>query len=597
MTIPPPVYALLADGSTVQIRTAEPGDYEAVKAMHEAMSPDNIYLRFFSVSRVSAEPEAQRVCRAAEAGHAALLAVSSEEIVGCASYESPGDGTAAEVAFAVADRMHHQGIATLLLEHLVVRARHDGIPALVASTLAENTAMLRVFADAGLPVRRRLEDGVFEVTVPVPGQDPEGFLSAVERREGSADIASLRHVFAPASVVVIGASLRKGTAGRTILDNVHNDGFQGVLYAVNPHARYLGGVKCVPSVAELPETPELAVIAVPPPSVTQVAEACGARGVKALVVITSGLDTGACADLLAICRRHGMRLVGPDSFGAESVRMLDGQIPAYAHPEAAVAALARAAAYGAWRTAPRGEVAAFPDVMTSHARALVREFLCSEPGGGWLPPDTVAELLASYGLSPVPFTTVHSEDDAVTVADAAVGPVALKVRGPLHRTGAVRLDLRTPTDVRDAYRSLDGAAHNGIALQPMITGGTEVLVRVTDDHMFGPLIVFGLGGVATNVPAGHAARLAPLTTADADTLIRSVRAAPPLPGHRGAPSADLNALRDLLLRISRLAEDLPEITELDLNPVIARPDAAFIVDARTKVTPYELQDPFLRRLR
>jgi GNAT superfamily N-acetyltransferase len=152
---PAPVYALLTDGSTVQIRTAEPGDYEAVKTMHEAMSPDNIYLRFFNASPLSAGREAQRLCREPRDGYAALLAVSGEQIVGCASYESLKDGNAAEVAFAVADGMHRKGIATLLLEHLVVRARHDGIPAFVATTLAENTKMLHVFADAGLPVRAR----------------------------------------------------------------------------------------------------------------------------------------------------------------------------------------------------------------------------------------------------------------------------------------------------------------------------------------------------------------------------------------------------------------------------------------------------------
>ncbi len=339
---PVPAYALLTDGSTVQIRTAEPGDYEAVKAMHEAMSPDNIYLRFFNASPLCAGREAHRVCREHGNGHADLLAVYDEQIVGCASYESLKGRKAAEVAFAVADRMHHRGIATLLLEHLVAQARHDGIPAFVATTLAENTEMLHVFAHVGLPVQRRLEDGVFEVTVPVPSEGPDEFLSAVERREGSADIASLpslRHIFAPASVAVIGASRRKGTAGRAILDNIHNDGFQGPLCAVNPHARYLGGVKCVPSVAELPETPELAVIAVPPPRVTQVVEACGARGVKALVVITAGLDTGACADLLAICRRHGIRLIGPNCFGVAVPSIGLNATFAASHPAAGKAGL------------------------------------------------------------------------------------------------------------------------------------------------------------------------------------------------------------------------------------------------------------------
>jgi acyl-CoA synthetase (NDP forming) len=131
----------------------------------------------------------------------------------------------------------------------------------------------------------------------------------------------------------------------------------------------------------------------------------------------------------------------------------------------------------------------------------------------------------------------------------------------------------------------------------MITGGTEVLVGVKDDQMFGPLVVFGLGGVATEVLADHAARLAPLTEAEADTLINSIRSAPLLHGHRGAPAADLAALREVLLRVSRLSDDLPEITELDLNPVIARPDGAVAVDARIRVAPQTPQDPFLRKLR
>jgi acyl-CoA synthetase (NDP forming) len=109
--------------------------------------------------------------------------------------------------------------------------------------------------------------------------------------------------------------------------------------------------------------------------------------------------------------------------------------------------------------------------------------------------------------------------------------------------------------------------------------------------------VFGLGGAATEVRADHSARLTALTDTDADQLIGSIRSAPLLSGHRGQRTADLGALRDLLLRVSRLADDLPEVTELDLNPVIARPDGAFVVDARVKVTPYQRQDPFLRNLR
>jgi acyl-CoA synthetase (NDP forming) len=110
-------------------------------------------------------------------------------------------------------------------------------------------------------------------------------------------------------------------------------------------------------------------------------------------------------------------------------------------------------------------------------------------------------------------------------------------------------------------------------------------------------VVFGLGGVATEVLGDHVARLAPVTEDDADAMMGSLRSAPLLRGYRGAPAADLAALRDLLMRVSRLADDLPEIAELDLNPVIARPDGVVAVDARIKVGPQSAQDPFLRRLR
>src|SRR6516162_4085094 len=314
------VYALLADGTTVQIRPANPGDFEAVKAMHEAMSPSNAYLRFFSLSRTAAEHEAQRICREPAADHLALLALYGAEVAGVASYEVvKGSDKTAEIAFAVADTMHHRGIATLLLEHLVSQARARHIEAFTAETLSENTEMLRVFSDAGLPARSSRADGVVAITIPLPPDDTgmqlEEYLDTVDLRDQSASVASLRPVFAPQSVAVIGASRRQGTVGRSVLDNIKRGGYSGRLYAVNPNARQVGGVPCFPDVASLPEPPDLALIAVPPHAVLDAAEACGARGVRGLVVLTAGLDTAASADLLAACRRHGMRLIGPNCFG------------------------------------------------------------------------------------------------------------------------------------------------------------------------------------------------------------------------------------------------------------------------------------------
>ncbi|MGC1565730.1 MAG: GNAT family N-acetyltransferase, partial [Trebonia sp.] len=339
------VYALLADGSTVQIRAAAAGDFAAVKAMHEAMSPDNAYLRFFSTSRTAAEREARRVTREPRADHAALLALYGAEVVGVASYEvvPSSGGKTAEVAFAVADTMHHRGIAMLLLEHLVSLARARRIESFTAETLSENISMLHVFSDAGLPARSARAEGVVTITIPLPADDTgkqlEDYLDTVALRERSANVASLRPVFDPKSVAVVGASRRRGTVGRSVLDNIRTCGYQGQLYAVNPNASQIGGVPCFPDVASLPETPELALLAVPPLAVPDVAEACGARGVRGLVVFTTGIGTAESADLLAICRRHGMRLIGPNCFGIAVPGIgLDATFAA-AHPAAGTAGL------------------------------------------------------------------------------------------------------------------------------------------------------------------------------------------------------------------------------------------------------------------
>ena len=753
-----PVYALLADGTTVEIRPATPDDFDAVKAMHDAMSPDNSYLRFFNLSRHSGEREARRICRDPAPGSLALLAVADGEVVGVASYVPRREQSGlAEVSFAVADHMHHRGIATLLLEHLVSLARSRQIVTFTAETLTENKAMLQVFANAGLPVERRYKDGVYELTFPLPSQNTDSYLDVVAERERSADVASLRHIFAPESVAVIGASRRRGTVGRAILDNIRAAGYGGRLYTVNPRARQIGGERCLASPLDLPEPADLAVIALPAAKVLDVAEQCGQRGVRSLVVVTAGLDAAQSADLLAVCRRHGMRLVGPDCFGVavpgigldatfavrparpgvtglvmqsgglgfalvdhlsrlgigissfasvgdkldvsgndmllwwehdgltrlailyiesfgnsrkfartarrvsaampvltvqaepaapqalfeqagvittrgfgelaetaallatqpipagrtvaivsnvgsagtlaadacadlglsvhhphgqarrrlhalartvtgpvdtgapvsaeafrqclellagddevnavlaivlptgatgdleaaiqqadmpkplaavvltqpESVRLLNNRVPAYGSPEAAVRALARAAGYGAWRAAPRGQVPALPDVRTEDARALVRG---SAPG--WLGPAQAAELLRCYGI-----------------------PLA---------------DLAPP--------------------------GPQVKVRVAGDRVFGPLVTVQAGD------SSRTARFTPLTDVDAAYLTRS--------------RPDLDVLHDLLLRVSRLADDLPEVTELDLDL-----GGAAVINARVKVEPYQPQDPFLRKLR
>jgi len=814
-------YALLTDGTTIEIRPARPDDFDAVRDMHAKMSTENLYLRFFGVSRSAAEGEARRVCREPAPDHGALLAVLEGQVVGCGSYEVAGDGSrSAEVAMAVADDMHRRGVGTLLLEHLVSLARGQGVRTFVAETLSENALMMEVFADAGLGVHRALVDGAYEIRFPLPTGEGEAgvgtYRDAVAERERSADVASLRHVLTPASVAVIGASRRPGSVGRAILQNIIDAGFPGRVYAVNPSAADLDGVPCVPSAAALPGQVDLAVIAAPTAAVLGIAEDCGRRGVKALVVTTSGLDRAARAELLGICRRHGMRLVGPtcfgvantaisldatfaadhprpgmaglamqsggvgvvllehlsrlgigissfvslgdkddvsgndmllwwksdaatklallylDSFGnprkfartaravgrtmpiltvnvgrsaagrrlaairaaravpqltrqalfeqtgviatanfgelldaaallaaqpvprgrrigvvsntrgggmlatdacgdaglevvsladdtqralrdllpadavvtgpvdttaavasglfrqclelvgadpgvdavlaltartattdlapevraarlpvpiaaavmdqVEGVRLVPGPgedspaVPAYAYPESAARALGHAASYGAWRATPAGSVPVLAGLRQDQARELVASFLGGPRGGGWQPRGQIVELLGCYGV-----------------------PLA-----------------------------------DGIEVT---AGGVRVKISVLEEPVFGPLVLFGLAGAAAGVLTDRAARLAPLTEADADDLIRLVRAAPLLLGRSGGPAADHASLRSVLLRVSQLADDVPQIAELELSPVVARPDGVLTVDARVRIRAAEPADAYLRQLR
>ena len=882
-------YALLTDGTTIEIRPARPGDFDAVRDMHAKMSPENLYLRFFGVSRSAAEGEARRVCREPAPDHGALLALLEGQVVGCGSYEVAGDGSrSAEVAMAVADEMHRRGVGTLLLEHLVSLARGQGVRTFVAQTLSENALMMQVFADAGLRARRALVDGVYEVSFPLPtgegDADLGSYRDAVAERERSADVASLRHVLTPASVAVIGASRRPGSVGRAILQNIIDGGFPGPVYAVNPGAAELDGVPCVPSAAALPEQVDLAVIAAPTAAVLGVAEDCGRRGVKALVVTTSGLDRAARVELLGICRRHGMRLVGPtcfgvantaisldatfaarhprpgmaglalqsggvgvvllehlsrlgvgissfvslgdkddvsgddmllwwksdaatklallylDSFGnprkfartaravgrtmpiltvnvgrsaagrrlaairaapaaipqltrqalfeqagviatanfgelldaaalvasqpmpvgrrvgvvsntrgggvlaadacgdaglqvarltgqtqqalrgllpsyaavagpvdttavvapglfrrclelvgadpgvdavlalmattatsdlvpevraarlpvpiaaavmdqVEGVRLLPGSgedspaVPAYAYPESAARALGHAARYGAWRATPPGSVPVLEGLLQDKARELVASFLAGTPGGGWLPHEQTVQLLGCYGVPVADSIAVTTEEGATAAAARFGGPVAVKadVPGLVRRSdaGAVLLDLHGADEVRRGFRSLRetfGDRLAGASVQPMITGGVKVKISVLEEQVFGPLVLFGLAGATADVLADRAARLAPLTDSDAENLIRSVRAAPLLLGRSGVPAADLASLRGILLRVSQLADDLPHVAELELSPVVARPDGALAVGGRVRIQA-EPADAYLRQLR
>ncbi|MGW3409959.1 bifunctional acetate--CoA ligase family protein/GNAT family N-acetyltransferase [Streptomyces sp. NPDC000888] len=889
----PTVHALLSDGTTVCIRPVQQGDHEQLKGLYEEMSDENLRLRFFAASRRSAAMAADRASAPPHPGYRALMAESKDQVIGLAEYEVGDDAASAEISIAVNDTLHHHGVGTLLVEHLVSAARADGITTFTADALSENHEVLQLFADLGLRTTRRFEGP--EVRCAIELDEDDVYLSAVEARGGAADVASLEPLLRPNAIAVVGAGRRPGSVGRALLHHLHEGGFTRRLFAVNPRATSILGVPSYPSVSGLPMVPDLAVLAVPAALLPDAAEECGKAGVRALLVVSAGLDSQQAEALMATCRTYGMRLVGPnclgitntdpalsldatfaadhprpgtagvavqsggvgialldglsrlgigvstfaslgdkydvsgndmlqwwesdnrtelallhlESFGnprafsrtarrvtrrmpvltvdagrtdagrraaashtaaaatptmtrqalftqagitatrsvgelletaallhsqplpagarvaivtnaggagvltadacAEAglslpqltpsvveslhavlpdgatvgnpldvtaavteeqlgdcvdrimrhpgidavllalvptavaaatgddlvraltngpahrphpvafvrleqdlpVRLLPtqdgGSIPSYAEPGSAARALAHAARRAAWLSRPAGTVPELAEVDTTRARTVAETYLATHPDGGWLDPRTCAELLACYGIPQLPWSWAETEDDAVIAAERLRGPdgrVVMKAHWPgqLHKSEqhAVHLDLEGDSQVRASFRDFEtrfAGLMTGVVVQPLAKRGTELFAGVVQDEVFGPLVLFGLGGTATEVLADHAARLAPLTDLDVHDLITAPRCAPLLFGAHGSGPVDLQSLEQLLLRLSRMAGDLPQLAEADFNPVLATPDAVTVLDARVRLLPRRAQDPYLRRLR
>ncbi|TPQ17832.1 GNAT family N-acetyltransferase [Streptomyces sporangiiformans] len=887
------VHALLTDGSTVCVRPVAPGDHDQVQGLYEEMSPENLRLRFFAASRRSAALAAERACAPPRPGYRALLAEMKGQVIGLAEYNTGGEGEAADISIAVADGLHHRGVGTLLVEHLVSAARAEGITTFTADALSENHEILQLFADLGLRTTRHFEGP--EVRCAVDLGEDDTYLTAVEARGRAANVASLEPLLLPEAVAVVGAGRKPGSVGRAVLHHLRTGGFTGRLFAVNGGASSILGVPSYPSVSALPRTPDLVVVAVPAAAVAETAVECGKAGVRALLVLSAGLDSSEAEALMAACRTHGMRLVGPNclgitntdselrldaTFAAEHPRpgtagvavqsggvgialldglsrlgigvssfaslgdkydvsgndmlqwwesdgrtglallhlesfgnprafsrtarrvtrrmpvltvdagrtdvgrraaashtaasatptmtrqalftqagitatrsvgelletaalmhsqplptgsrvaivtnaggagvlaadacaeaglalppftpeMIDdllavlpdgaavgnpvdataavaedqlrdcvdvlmrhpgvdavllalvptavaratgddlvraltdapahrakpvlavrleqdlpvrllpvtdgGTIPSYAEPQAAAQALAHAAHRAAWLARPAGTMPDLDGADTVRAQEVAETFLTAHPDGGWLDPRTCADLLACYGIPQLPWAWAENEDEAVIAAERLRGPdgrVVMKAHWPglLHKSEqhAVHLDLQGDAQVREAFRDFetrfDGLL-TGVVVQPLAPRGTELLAGVVQDEVFGPLVLFGLGGTATEVLRDHAARLAPLTDHDVHDLITAPRCAPLLFGARGGGPVDLEGLEQLLLRLSRMAADLPQLAEADFNPVLATPGGISVLDARVRLLPRRSQDPYLRRLR
>jgi len=265
------------------------------------------------------------------------------------------------------------------------------------------------------------------------------------------------------------------------------------------------------------------------------------------------------------------------------------RLPAFAFPENAARALGKASAYAEWRAQPPALYWGFDDTDAHGAREICRAAV-SRQDAGWLTDEEVRGVLAAYGLPVAAGAIARSAEEAAAMAHTIGFPVAMKVSAAnvTHKTdvGGVRLNLADAAAVHRAFGDMAAIGGAGrVLVQAMVPGGVETMMGVVQDPTFGPVVAFGLGGIHVEVLKDVRIRLAPLTDRDVDDLIHGIRGYPLLQGFRGHPAADCQALRDVLLRLSRLADEVPEILELDLNPVIALApgQGCRVVDARIRV--------------
>ncbi|GAA3041999.1 bifunctional GNAT family N-acetyltransferase/acetate--CoA ligase family protein [Pseudonocardia yunnanensis] len=265
-----------------------------------------------------------------------------------------------------------------------------------------------------------------------------------------------------------------------------------------------------------------------------------------------------------------------------------GSVPSYPSPERAAAALARVSRYARWRSRPVGQFVCPPGLDTERARELVERF-----GGGQrteLSDEQAVDLLACFGITVVDFRRVCGADAAVAAAEELGYPVVLKAVGDRwrHRTDlvGVHLDVGTSGGVRRAHADIARLTGSGeVYVQRMAPKGVSCVLEVVDDPSFGSLLSFGLSGMATELLGDRAFRVVPVSDQDAAALVRAPRAAPLLAGYRGTEPVRLDALEDLVLRVGRIAEDLPEVRSLALDPVLASAEGVFVTGARIVLGP------------
>jgi acetyl coenzyme A synthetase (ADP forming)-like protein len=302
-------------------------------------------------------------------------------------------------------------------------------------------------------------------------------------------------------------------------------------------------------------------------------------------------------------RRRGKTLVasfmGSRGAGIEYDSKDGGCIPNFAFPEHTAVALAGAWEYSQWLRRPKGVVPKLTGINKEKARQVVASALeQSSTRPLWMEASSISELLTSYGIQFAASESVNTAEDAASIAEKIGFPVAVKLLSDkiIHKTevGGVVLSCCSSDEVKQAFNQIRerlgglGKADEmqGVTVQPMISEGIEVIVGLTQDPSFGPLIMFGMGGIYAEFLRDITFRIHPLTDVDVQEMVHSVKAHQLFAGWRGSKASDVKALEDLLLRVSAMVEDLPQIAEMDLNPVKVQEQGKgyVVVDARMSVS-------------
>jgi acyl-CoA synthetase (NDP forming)/ribosomal protein S18 acetylase RimI-like enzyme len=314
----------------VHLRPSGPDDAAEIRAMHGRMSARSLYLRYFSVVNEVSDKQVALFTDVDHVTVVGLVAVLGGSIIAAGTYHRNlvGDLDAAEVAFLVEDAQQRRGLGSILLEHLAAAAQERGIRRFTAEVLSENTQMVRVFIDAGYSVKREYDSGIVDLVFDI--EPTEKSRAVVFSREHRAEARSIARLLSPRSIAVIGASAEPTKLGHAVLVNLLRSNFAGPVFPVNPDAVSIQGVRAYPTVTDIPDPVDLAVVTVPAATVAEVVESCRVKGVHGLVVMTAGFadhdseqvdagqgHAGAAAQrhMVSVARAAGMRVLGPNCLG------------------------------------------------------------------------------------------------------------------------------------------------------------------------------------------------------------------------------------------------------------------------------------------